>query len=192
MVLATELKTGMALRLEGQVYKVLEVEAKAGAAKLGGVVKTKLTNVSSGRLWEPHFRPQQRLEDLELERRSLEFLYSDQDASTFMDPNTFEQIEIPLTLVGPSDKFLQPGMQLPVEFSDGNAISVVFPDIVEARLAGTAPATHSQQDSTFKAATLDNGVSIRVPLFIGPGDLVRVDIRTLRYVERAKSERKHG
>jgi elongation factor P len=192
MVIATELKTGMALRLGGQVYKVLEVEAKAGAAKLGGVVKTKLTNVISGRLWEPHFRPQERLEDLELDRRDMEFLFSDQDGSTFMDPNTFEQIEIPLAVVGPSEKFLQPGMQLPVEFSDGSAISVVFPDIVEARVADTAPAAHSQQDSTFKAATLDNGVPIRVPLFIGPGDLVRVDIRTLRYVERAKSERKHG
>ncbi|MDR3747881.1 MAG: hypothetical protein P4M04_06990 [Acidobacteriota bacterium] len=132
MVIATELKTGTALRVEGQVYKVLEVEAKAGAAKLGGVVKTKLTNVISGRLWEPHFRPQERLEDLELERRNLEFLYSDHDASTFVDPNTFEQIEVPLAVVGPSEKFLQPGMQLPVEFSDGSAISVVFPGIVEA------------------------------------------------------------
>ena len=66
MVIASELCEGMTVRREGQIYKVLEVEAKAGAAKMGGVVKTRLLNVRSGRLWEPHFRPQERLEDLEL------------------------------------------------------------------------------------------------------------------------------
>ena len=69
MVTASELREGMIIRIEGQIYKVLEVKSKAGAAKMGGVVKTKLINVRAGRLWEPHFRPQERLEDLELERR---------------------------------------------------------------------------------------------------------------------------
>ena len=192
MVIATELKPGMAVRIEGQVYKVLEVEARAGTAKLSGVVKAKLSNVISGRMWEPHFRPQERLEDLELERRNLEFLYTDEDNCTFMDPQNFEQTEVPLAMVGPAEKFLQPGMQLPVEFFEGRPISIVFPDVMEVRVADTAPAAHSQQDSTWKEATLDNGVVIRVPLFIGPGELVRVDVRTLRYLERAKSERKHG
>jgi elongation factor P len=192
MVIATELKTGMAVRIEGQVYKVLEVESKAGTAKLGGVVKAKLSNVISGRMWEPHFRPQERLEDLELERSNMEFLFSDGDNCTFMDPQSFEQTEVPLALVGPAEKFLQPGMQLPVEFFESRPISIVFPDVMEVRVADTAPAAHSQQDSTWKEATLDNGVVIRVPLFIGPGELVRVDVRALRYLERAKAERRHG
>ncbi len=192
MVIATELKAGMAVRIEGQVYKVLEVESKAGAAKLGGVVKAKLSNVISGRMWEPHFRPQERLEDLELERRNLEFLFSDEDNCTFMDPQSYEQIEVPLALVGRAEKFLQPGMQLPVEFFETRPISIVFSDVLEVRVADTAPAAHSQQDSAWKEATLENGVVIRVPLFIGPGDVVRVDVRTLRYLERAKSDRKHS
>src|SRR5271167_1567109 len=113
MVIATELRPGMAVRIEGQVYKVLEVEAKAGAAKLGGLVKAKLSNVISGRMWEPHFRLQERLEDLELERRNMEFLYSAEDNCTFMDPQNFEQVEVPLALIGPAEKFLQPGMPFP-------------------------------------------------------------------------------
>src|SRR6266852_7380870 len=68
MVIASELRAGMAIRIEGEIYKVLEAESKAGAAKLGGVVKTKLRNVTTGRAWGPHFRPQERLEDLELEQ----------------------------------------------------------------------------------------------------------------------------
>jgi len=182
----------MAVRIEGQVYKVLEVEAKAGAAKLGGVVKAKLSNVITGRMLEPPFRPQERLEDLELDPRNMEFLFAHEDECTFMDPQSFEQVEVPLALVGPAEEFLQPGMQLPVEFFENRPISVVFPDVLEVRIADTSPAANAQQDSTRKEATLDNGVVIRVPLFIGPGELVRVDVRTLRYLERAKSERKHS
>jgi len=95
MVIASELRAGMVIRIEGQVHKVVEVESKAGAGKMGGVVKTKLINVRSGRMWEPHFRPQERLEELQLDRRMMEFLYADGDTSTFMRPDTFEQIEIP-------------------------------------------------------------------------------------------------
>ncbi|HUI83523.1 MAG TPA: elongation factor P, partial [Candidatus Binatia bacterium] len=190
MVIATDLKPGSAVRIEGQVYKVLEIESKAGTAKLGGVVKAKLSNVASGRLWEPHFRPQERLEDLELERRNMEFLYGDEDGCTFMDPVSFEQVQVPLAIVGPAEKFLQPGMQIPVEFFETQPISIVFPDVVEVRVADTAPVAHSQQDSTFKEATLENDLVVRVPLFIASGELIRVDVRSLRYVERARASRK--
>ena len=190
MVIASELREGMIIRIEGQIYKVLEVESKAGAAKMGGVVKTKLINVKTGRLWEPHFRPQEKLEDLELERRTMEFLYASGDTCTFMRPDTFEQIEVPAAVLGLAEKFLQPGMELPVEFFEGEAISIVFPDVTEARVATTAPPSHSQQDSAWKEATLENGLAIRVPLFIAPGEMVRVDVKTGRYVERARTERK--
>jgi elongation factor P len=192
MVIASELREGTALRIEGEIYKVLEVESKAGAAKMGGVVKTKLINAKSGRMWEPHFRPQERLEDLELERHLMEFLYADGGTCTFMRPDTFEQIEVPGAILGVGEKFLQAGMEMPVEFFEGEPISVVFPDVVEARVSVTAPASHSQQDSSWKQATLENGLAIRVPLFIAPGEVVRVEVRTGRYVERAHMERKRA
>ena len=190
MVIASELREGMVIRIEGQVHKVLEVESKAGAAKMGGVVKTKLINARSGRMWEPHFRPQERLEELQLERRMMEFLYADGDTCTFMRPDTFEQIEIPNAILGTAKGLLQPGMELPVEFFEGEAISVVFPEVAEARVARTASPSHSQRDSAWKEAVLENGLAVRVPLFIAPGETVRVDLKTGRYVERGRPERK--
>ena len=176
--------------MEGQIYRVLEVESRAGAAKLGGVVKTKLSNVRSGRIWEPHLRPQERVEELHVERQVMEFLFRQRDTCTFMNPNTCEQIEVSGEILGPAEQFLQPGMQVPVEFFEGVPISAVLPDIMEARVADTAPGTRSQQDSAWKEARLDNGLMIRVPLFIAPGESVRVDVRTGHYVERAHSDRK--
>jgi elongation factor P len=190
MIIASDLRAGTVLRIEGEIYKVLEVEAKAGAAKMGGVVKTKLSNVRSGRLWEPHFRPQERLEDLELERHMMEFIFAEGESCTFMNPDTYEQIEIPNAALGLGQKFLQSGMELPVEFFNGEPISVVFPEIAEARVLSTAPPSHSQQDSAWKEAVLENGISIRVPLFIGAGELVRVEVKTGRYIERARAEHK--
>ena len=190
MLIASELKAGMVIRIEGQIYRVLDVESKAGAAKLGGVVRVKLSNVRSDRMWEPHLRPQERIEELQVERQMLEFLFREGDMCIFMNPNTYEQIEIAREILGPSEQFLQAGMEVPVEFSDGTSISAVLPQIMEARVAETAPATRSQQDSAWKEATLENGVVIRVPLFIAPGDSVRVDLRNGRYLERVHAERK--
>ena len=192
MVDASDLRGGMIIRIEGQIYKILEVASKAGAAKMGGVVKTKLINLKTGRVWEPHFRPQERLEDLELERRMMQYLYTEGDTCTFMRPDTFEQIAISGSVLGIGKEFLQPGMEMPVEFFEGEPISVVVPDVTEVRVATTSPPTHSQQDSAWKEATLENGLSIRVPLFIAPGDIVRIDVRTGRYIERARAEHKHS
>lgn len=190
MVLASELREGTALRIEGQIYRTLEVESRAGAAKMGGIVKTKLINVRTGRMWEPRFRPQERLEDLLLERRMMEFLYADAESCTFMRPDTFEQVAVPSSVIGPAARFLEPGMQVPVEFFADEAISVVLPEIMEARVANTAPPTRSQQDSTWKEATLANGLTVRVPMFIATGEAIRVDLRSGRYVERAHADRR--
>jgi len=192
MVIASELREGTVIRIEGQIYKVLEVESKAGAAKMGGVVKTKLINVRSSRMWEPHFRPQERLEELQLDRRMMEFLYVDGDNCTFMYPDTFEQVEVPGAILGVARIFLQPGMELPVEFFEGEPISVVFPQVAEARVASTASPSHGQQDTAWKEAILENGLAVHVPLFIAPGENIRVDTRTGRYVERARAERKRS
>jgi len=190
MVTAAELTEGMVVRVERQIYRVLKVESKAAAAKLGGVVKAELSHVVTGRLWEARFRPQERLEELHTERRNMEFLFGDGETRTFMDPDTFEQVEIRVEILGPAVNFLQSGTVVPVEFFEGNPLSAALPEIVEARVVVTAPPTHSQQDSAWKVATLENGVSIQVPLFIAPKEWVRVGLRTGRYLERVHSDRK--
>lgn len=190
MITALELRAGMIIRIDQQIYKVIDVESKAGAAKMGGTVKTKLINVRSGRMWEPHFRPQERLEDLELERHAMEFLFMDGDSCTFMRSDTYEQIEVPAAIVGEARLFLQSGMQVPIELFQGEPISVAFPDVAEVRVLNTALPSHSPQDNAWKEAVLKNGLTVRVPLFVGPGEMVRVDVKTGRYVERARSDRR--
>jgi elongation factor P len=190
MVIASELRDGVVVRIEGQIYKVLELESKAGAAKMGGVVKAKMVNVRSGRAWEPHFRPLEKLEDLQIDRRQMEFLYADGDGCTFMRPDTFEQVTVPSAVIGPAAKFLQAGEQVPVEFFGDEAISVVLPPIMEARISRTAPPIRSQQDSTWKEALLENGLTTRVPLFIAEGETVRIEVNTGRYIERAHADRR--
>ena len=190
MVIASDLKDGMVLRIEGEIYKVLQADVKAGTAKLGGVVKTQLKNVITSSMWERHFRPQERLEDVQLEQRTLEFLFIDADSCTFMNPETFEQVEVPRAIVGAAEGFLQSGMLVPLQFFEGRPLGVIFPDIAGARVARTAPPQHAHQDNAWKEATLENGVRIDVPLFIAPGEVVRVDVKAGRYVERARGERR--
>jgi len=190
MLTASELHAGMVIRVEGQVYPVLDVEAKAAAVKLGGVVKAELNNMKTGRLSEARFRPQERVEELRVERRDMEFLFREDAVCTFMDPNSFEQVEVPSEMLGAAINFLPSGTKVPLEFFEGKPISALLSDIVEARVLRTAPPTHSPQDSAWKEATLENGLSIRVPLFIAPGEWIRVDLRTGRYLERTHTDRK--
>lgn len=190
MIVASQLRGGMALRVEGELYKVLEADYHAGGGKMGGVAHTKLRNMRTGTLWERRFRADEKLEDLVLERQTMQFLYSDADHCCFMNPNTFEQVEVPRQVIGPAEKFLQPEMKVPVEFFEGQAVSIQFPDIVEQRIAATAPPAHSQQDSTWKTARLENGIEIMVPQFIETGETVRVEVEMGKYVERAKREGK--
>lgn len=192
MITAAELKPGMAIRLEGHTFKVMEAEFKAGAGQLGGVVKTKLRNVTTGRFLEPHFRPEERLEDLQLERQNMQFLYGDGDTATFMNPVTYEQVEVPQVIVGPAKKFLQPEMTVSVEFFEGAPVSVTLPPVVELQIADTAPAVHSQQDNTWKEAKLEGGAILMVPLFVEKGEFIHIEVATGRYLDRARTARRRG
>ncbi len=192
MIIASDLRAGMALHLEGQLFRVLSSEFKAGGGQAGGAVKTLLQNVLTGREWERRFHPDEKLDDRPVQRRSMEFLYVNGENCVFMDPNTFDQVELPRTTIGPMEPFLQPGVTLPVEFCDEHPIAVTLPAVVEATVAETAPPQHSGQDSTWKQAVLDNGVKLLVPLFVAPGELIRIDTHTGRYLERVRLERKRG
>jgi elongation factor P len=121
-------------------------------------------------------------------------LYADADHSCFMNPETFEQTEIPNAMVGPSASFLEPGMRLVVEFVEGRPVSVVFPEVLEVKIASTAPPTHQQQDAAFKSARLENGAEVMVPQFIKAGDTIRLAVVSMKYMDRVKADAKtkHG
>ena len=186
MVTASQLRAGMAIRHEGQVYKVMAADYHGGQGKMGGVAHVRLKNLSTGTLWEHSFRAEVKLEDLAVEKQSIDFLYADEEHCYFMDPDNYEQVSIAVSLIGPQARFLRPEMRLPVEFVEAQPVSVLFPDIIEMRVADTAPPVHQQQDSTLKSARLDNGVEIMVPQFIKVGDTIRLEAQNLKYLERAK------
>lgn len=181
----------MAIRLEGELFRVLSAAYHGGGGKMGGVTHAKLRNLRTGTLREWRFRGEQAVERIELEKQELQFLYRERGICFFMDPESFEQVAVEQERLGPSGAFLGEGMVLPVEFFQGEPLGLVLPDVVEASVAQTAPAAHAQgTDNVWKSARLDNGVSVMVPPFIAPGERIRVDVHAGRYVERARAGRR--
>lgn len=190
MIAASQLRAGTAVRFEGRLYKVQQAEYHPGQGKMGGVAHTRLKNLSTGTLWEHSFRSDLKFEQVELERVPMDFLYEDDGQCTFMNPESFEQITIAGALIGPQAALLEPEMRLTVEFVEGTPVSVQFPDILEVRVAETAPPVHQQVDNVWKPATLANGAEVMVPQFIKPGDLIRLDVGNMKYMDRAKAAAK--
>lgn len=188
MVVASQIRVGAVVRFEGHDYKVIGTEYRPGQGRMSGAMHTRLRNLDTGTMWEHAFRAELKLEEIPLDKRTLEFLYADENHCFFMDPENFEQTEIPKPLVGIQARFLEAGMKLAVEFIAGRPIQVLFPDVLEVKIADTAPSAHQQQDTNFKPATLENGVEVLVPQFVKTGDTIRLDIENLRYMDRAKSK----
>jgi elongation factor P len=186
MVTASQIRIGMVVKFEGQEYKVTATEYRPGQGRMSGAMHTRLRNLDTGTTWEHAFRSEQKIEEIERSKRTMEFLYSGENHCCFMDPESFEQTEVSLELLGEQARFLEAGMKLPVEFVDGRPISVLFPDVIEVRIADTAPPSHQQQDTNFKPARLENGVEVMVPQFVKTGDTIRLDVENLRYMDRAK------
>jgi elongation factor P len=192
MINASQLRTGMAIRYQGQDFRVIAAEYHPGQGKMGGTTHARLRNLATATFWEHSFRSDLRLEDLPVERHTLDFLYADGDQCCFMNPENYEQTEIAQATVGPQAGFLDAGMRVSVEFVEGRPVGVFFPDALEVKIADTAPPTHQQQDSPFKPAELENGVEVMVPQFVKTGDVIRLDMQTLKYMDRVKVESKVG
>ena len=190
MVIASQLRAGMAVRFEGQVYKVLAAEHHLGQGKMGGAARTRLKNLSTGALREINFRAELKLEEVETRKVPMDFLYADAEQCTFMNPETFDQISVPVSLVGPQTALLQTDMRVAVDFVEGQPVGVVFPEVLEVRIGETAPPSHAQVDSVWKPARLESGVEVMVPQFIKDGDLIRLDVANMKYMDRAKGSGK--
>jgi elongation factor P len=186
MVAASQLRAGMAVRFEGQPYRVLVADYHPGQGKMGGATHARLKNLSTGTLWEHSFRSDLKLEELDVEKQPMDYLYDDGGDCYFMNPGSFEQIAIPRATVGPQAALLQPEMRVAVESVEGRPVSVSFPDVLEVRVLETTPPVHQQVDSVWKSARLESGVEIMVPQFIKNGDLIRLDVANMKYMDRAK------
>jgi elongation factor P len=191
MLQASELRPGQAIRFEGALYRVTGADYHGGSGKMGGVMHAKLRNLETGTVREQRFRSDEVLENVAPERQVMQFLYRDGDLCYFMHPETFEQVEVGAARIGPPVDYLQEGQAFSIEFVEGQATGLVFPDIVDVRVAETAPPSHGAGgDNVWKDARLENGVHVKVPPFVSPGERIRVDVEKASYVERAKADKK--
>lgn len=189
MILANDVREGAALQLDGKIFKVLEVVRHAGAGQMHGFIELKLKDLRFGHFADRRFKHADKLEDLDLSKRQMEYLYSDADACYFMDPESFEQFSLAKSAVGQSERFMKVGMRITVEFLGAEAVTVQFPKVVELKVQLTGPGIKGGQDNTMKPATLENGLEILVPQFVETGESVRVETDKLKYVDRVTTKR---
>jgi elongation factor P len=186
MTLASDLRTGMSIKLNGELYKIILAEFKVGTAKLPSSMHLRLRNLGTGGMTESRLHPEARVESVSLEAVTMEFSYADGDTLFFMHPKTFDQVAIPKRMLGAYEKFLDSGSKLKIEFLGEEPIDAVVPQRVEVRIAATGAPLHGDVDSAPKSATLDNGMEIPVPQFIKTGDRIVVDVESGKYVERVR------
>jgi len=185
-VSTNDLKRGMTLDLEGTLFQVIEFQhVKPG--KGGAFVRTKLRNVKSGAVIERTFNAGVNVGLAIVERKDMQFLYRDGNDFVFMDTGTYEQHSVPAAIVGEVANFLTEGSTAMVAMHHGNAIGVELPASVVLRVTQTDPGVKGDRVSgALKAATLETGLVVQVPLFIEAGDLVKVDTRSGTYLTREK------
>jgi elongation factor P len=183
---SNDFKNGMALNLpsEGLVTVVEFQHVKPG--KGGAFVRTKLKNVRNGAVVDKTFRAGERVEQAIIETRELQYLYNDGDNYVFMDQQTFEQLEVPLEVVVDIADYLLPEMTPALRFYGTEIVGAALPASVELSVADTEPGVQGNRVSgATKAATLETGKVVQVPLFVVNGDRIKVDTRTGEYLTRA-------
>lgn len=185
MLIAAELKHGNAIRLEGELYKVLEVEHKAGTAQVAGFIHAKLRKLSTGAELDRKFHQNDKLDDIELDTHQMEYLYATEEEYWFMDPKSFDQVSIPKSFLGKfAENFLKEGMLLPIQLYEDRPISVMLPELVEEKVSSTADGIKGESNSAYKSAILENGMDVLVPQFLKIGDVIKVNTHTGKYSER--------
>ena len=184
MTKACDLRTGMCVRLNGEIYKVALAEMKVGTAKLPSSVHVRLRNLHTGGQTEQRLHPEAKVEDIMVGSTGLDYSYSDGDTLYFLNPQTFDQVAIPKRMVGNYERFLTDGCRLVVEFFGEEPIDAILPRTADAAVASTGAPLHGDNDAAPKSATLENGMEVQVPQFIKTGDHIRIDVASGKYIER--------
>ena len=181
---ASEIRVGMLLEYKNDLWQVLKTQhVKPG--KGGAFAQIEMKSVSKNTKLNERFRSSENVEKASLEETNYNFLYDDENNYFFMEPKSFEQIEIKKSLVGDKGKLLTENLEVKVSFYDGKPISVDLPNQVISKIKTTDVALKGQTvSSSYKPATLDNGLNIQVPPFIETGDEVIIDTRNLEYIKK--------
>ena len=187
MISAGDFRNGVTFEMDGQVMQVVEFQhVKPG--KGAAFVRTKMKNVISGAVVETSFNPTAKFEEATIERKSMEFSYADGNLYYFMDPETYELVPIDESLLGDSFKFVKENMTCKIMSYKGSVFGVEPPNFVDLEVTETDPGFKGDTATNVtKPAILETGAEIKVPLFINPGDKIKIDTRTGEYLERCKA-----
>tara|TARA_B100000965_G_C19580898_1_gene753458 strand:- start:1658 stop:2221 length:564 start_codon:yes stop_codon:yes gene_type:complete len=185
-ILGNEIKPGMVLEHRDDLWSVLKTQhVKPG--KGGAFNQVELKSIKKGTKLNERFRSSDTVERAILDDRKFNFLYEDDKNCHFMDPKNFEQIEISKNLLDEKSKLLKENMEVDIQFYDDQAMSVQLPNTVDLIIETTDAAIKGQTaSSSYKPATLENGIKIMVPPFINSGDKISLDTRTLEYIKKVK------
>ena len=181
----SDIRNGITLKIDEGLFTVLEFQhVKPG--KGGAFVRTKLRNARSGAVIERTYRADERLEQAIIDKRDTQYLYRDGDDYIFMDQSNFDQLPVSSKSLGEATKFLKETGKAMLISYDEEIIGVELPASVELTIAETEPGVQGDRVSgARKPATLETGYVVQVPLFVGPGEAIRVDTRTGEYMTRA-------
>ncbi|MGI9196412.1 MAG: elongation factor P [Candidatus Nanopelagicales bacterium] len=184
MATTNDLKNGLVLNIDGQLWTVVEFQhVKPG--KGGAFVRTKLKNVLSGKVVDRTFNAGVKVETANVDKRDMQYLYRDGDDWVFMDTSSYDQVHIPNAVVGDNAKFLLENQEAVVALHDGQALYVELPAAVELVITYTEPGLQGDRSTGgTKPATLETGAEIQVPLFIESDTKVKVDTRDGSYLGR--------
>ena len=186
MISAGDFKNGVTFEWDGKVMQIVDFQhVKPG--KGAAFVRTKMKNVITGAIVENSFNPSDKFENAFVERREMEYSYSDGDLFYFMDLETYEQLPVEKSLLGDNFRFVKENMNCTVHSYKGKVFSIDPPNFVDLIITATDPG-HKGDTATnvMKPATVETGAEVKVPLFITEGEKIRIDTRSGEYLERSK------
>ncbi len=182
----TDLKKGTVFQYEGVPYRVVEYGQKV-MGRGGSIVNVRIKSLIDGKVLEKTFKGNESIESADVSTQSVQYLYSDGSTFFFMNGDSFEQFEVPADLVGDSAGYMKEGDTLQLQFFDGNPINVELPKNVPLKVTYAENVVKGDTaNAVTKDATLETGITIRVPAFVKTGDLISVDTATGAYRERVK------
>ncbi len=185
MVSTNNLKNGMTLKIDGELWRV-DYFQHVKPGKGGAFVRTTLKGVQNNKTVDRTFRAGEELEQAILSKRALQYLYREGESYVFMDTEHFEQTYVPGSALAGNAKWIKEGDTIDLVFHDDRVVDVALPASVELRVTTTEPGLQGDRVSgATKPATLETGATVQVPLFINAGERVKVDTRTGDYISRA-------
>ena len=182
----TDLKKGVVCQIDGKPFRVIEYSQKV-MGRGGSIVNVKLKNLIDGSVIPKTFKGQEKIESADVNNKNVQYLYSDSDNFFFMDPETFEQFELSAEIVDTAAGYLKEGDTLTIQFFDERVINVELPKNVYLEVTYSEDVVKGDTTSNvLKDATLETGITVKVPSFIKTGDIISVDTTTGEYRERKK------